>query len=492
MTKQGVIKIVGQIFQAVLLIGLLATIVHLAPRVLGQRENGDIRQGDSNVDAPSVEQEPGPSTPSPSPTPTATATPFPTPTPTPAPTPPAVCVIEGTLGAPGGSGDTGTLTTRIYRPGTPTVTCARVTPPSPFNHGRGPFVYNVHYVTNTTASPLCTTVTFLVLNGGSPVGRMEVSAFQAPFVAADITNSARYLGDAGRSAAFQNPATSFQLTIPANTTIALVVYNVNLSPAGQGGIYSIGLDQPLCGWSLATTGDFNGDSNPDYVLTHGISSRTAIWYLNNNVLVSGTLGPALPVHWRVPAVADFNADSLADYCLSNVETQRTAIWYLNNNVLIGTGYGPTLPPGWSLASAADFNGDSRPDYLIFDPITGRTAVWYLSDNALIRGSYGPTLPPSWLLISAADFNGDSKPDYLLYNPSTRHTAIWYLNNNVFVSALYGPTLPPGWSLVTAADFNGDSKPDYLLYNASTRQTAIWYLNNNVFVSALFGPTLPPD
>jgi hypothetical protein len=325
---------------------------------------------------------------------------------------------------------------------------------------------------------------------------MQVSAFQAPFVAADITNSARYLGDAGRSAAFQDPATSFQLTIPANTTIALVVFNINAAPAGQGGRYSIGLDRALCGWSLATTGDFNGDSRPDYVLAHGTSRRTAIWYLNNNVLILGAFGPTLPLHWRVAAGRDFDADSHADYVLDNALTRRTAIWYLNDNLFLRGAYAPTLTGDLGLVGVGNFNSDPRPDYALYSPALGQTPIWYLNNNVKTGSANGPGLPPGWLVLAVADFNGDSKPDYLLYNATTRQTAIWLLNNNVYIpgSAAYGPSVPIGWSLVTAVDFNGDSIADYLFYNATTRQTAIWYINHNRLDTPLgyaYGPTLPP-
>jgi hypothetical protein len=47
-------------------------------------------------------------------------------------------------------------------------------------------------------------------------------------------------------------------------------------------------------WALLAVGDFNGDSKPDYVLINGNTSQTAIWYMNNNVFVSGAFGPTLP------------------------------------------------------------------------------------------------------------------------------------------------------------------------------------------------------
>jgi hypothetical protein len=108
-------------------------------------------------------------------------------------------------------------------------------------------------------------------------------------------------------------------------------------------------DRPLGdGWSLAAVGDFNGDSKPDYVLfniTTLFTRQTAIWYMNNNIFVSGAYGPTLPSGWFLRAVGDFNGDSKPDYVLFNSITRQTAIWYMNNNIFVSGAYGPTLPPG---------------------------------------------------------------------------------------------------------------------------------------------------
>jgi N-acetylneuraminic acid mutarotase len=125
-------------------------------------------------------------------------------------------------------------------------------PPSPFNTGTGPFIYNVHYVTNSGGSPLCTTVILHYVSGGTATVNMQVSAFMAPFAAGDITNMARYLGDAGVSSGNPPVDTMFQLTVPASTTIALVVFNVNVAPQGQGAVYQLILDQNICGAGTPT------------------------------------------------------------------------------------------------------------------------------------------------------------------------------------------------------------------------------------------------
>jgi FG-GAP-like repeat len=78
--------------------------------------------------------------------------------------------------------------------------------------------------------------------------------------------------------------------------------------------------------------DFNNDGMSDYLLFNPITRQTAVWYLNNSALVSGTLAPTIPAGWNLIAEADFNSDSHPDYVLSNPTTRQTAIWYLTGNM----------------------------------------------------------------------------------------------------------------------------------------------------------------
>ena len=81
-----------------------------------------------------------------------------------------------------------------------------------------------------------------------------------------------------------------------------------------------------------------------------VLASTGIWYLNNNALVAGAGAPTLPAGWKVVGVADFNGDSQPDYLLYNVSTRHTAVWYLNNNVFVGGAFGPTLPANWRMVA----------------------------------------------------------------------------------------------------------------------------------------------
>lgn len=96
-------------------------------------------------------------------------------------------------------------------------------------------------------------------------------------------------------------------------------------------------------------------------------------------------------------VADFNGDGHPDYVLRNAGMRQTAIWYLNNNIFLSGALGPTLVSGWFLKSAADFNLDSHPDYALFNLTTDQTAIWYMSGPAFIGGLSGRHFPTagSW-------------------------------------------------------------------------------------------------
>jgi hypothetical protein len=278
--------------------------------------------------------------------------------------------------------------------------------------------------------------------------------------------------------------------LSANTTYHFRIVATNSAGTSYGGDRTFRTLSATGSAPRAVVADFNGDGHPDYVVQNAATRQTALWYLNNNVFISGAYGPTLATGWGLRSVADFNHDTHPDYALFAHRTDQTAIWYLSGPTYIGSAYGPTLPSGWELVATGDFNGDGKPDYVLYKASTRQTAIWYMNNAVFVSGAYGPTLPAGWSLVSVADFNRDGHPDYTLFNPSTRQTAIWYLSGPTFLRGAYGPSVPSGWELVATGDFNGDGKPDYVLYKTSTRQTAIWFMNNAVFVSGAYGPTLP--
>ena len=96
------------------------------------------------------------------------------------------------------------------------------------------------------------------------------------------------------------------------------------------------------------------------------------------------MGQRLPVAGNWWLQVTLTAMATRTMCCYNASTHQTAIWYLNNNVYVSGGYGPTLPVNWSVAGVADFNRDGHRDYLLFNSSNHQTAIWYLSGRTSDR------------------------------------------------------------------------------------------------------------
>ena len=144
--------------------------------------------------------------------------------PTPTPTPQATsCSFTANLGSPPAPATTGTMTTRLFRATDRQGTCGTNT--SPGNTGSGSFPFDAYTFTNSSPSPVCISAA-LIVNSQSNAN-YQIAAFLAPFVATDITNPSRYLGDPSLSSGTPDPLIqSFQFTVPGNTSFAIVVFSV--------------------------------------------------------------------------------------------------------------------------------------------------------------------------------------------------------------------------------------------------------------------------
>src|SRR5438552_487991 len=149
------------------------------------------------------------------------------------------CAFTASLGSPPTPATTGTLSTRLFRG---LVQGACTTNTFPGNSGSGTFPFDAYTFTNPTSSPVCVALALAV--NSQTNANYQIAAFMAPFAASDITNATRYLGDSGISSNTPpvNPLT-FQFTVPANSSFAIVIFSVN-GTAELGGSYSFTVSSP--------------------------------------------------------------------------------------------------------------------------------------------------------------------------------------------------------------------------------------------------------
>jgi hypothetical protein len=252
-------------------------------------------------------------------------------------------------------------------------------------------------------------------------------------------------------------------------------------------------------FTVAGTGDFNGDGNADIIWRNKTSGDTFVWAMNgiNAVAGSGQIA-TVPPPWQIVGVGDFNGDSKSDLLWRNSTTGQNSIWLMNGvSVLSGSGEILANPdPAWKVGGIGDFNNDGRSDILWRNDAAGADSIWLMNGLSIQNGSGSTNLQigSAWRASGVGDFNGDGYADILWRNTSTGDNIIWLQNglNTIAGSGATNPVSDVTWTAVGVGDFNGDSKADILWRNDSTGGTSIWIMNGTV-VSAGSGTlaTTPP-
>ncbi len=222
-----------------------------------------------------------------------------------------------------------------------------------------------------------------------------------------------------------------------------------------------GIVAPDASWSVAGTGDFNGDGNSD-ILWRNTAGSTALWEMSGSSIVgsSGLVANGTALNpdpsWSVAGVGDFNGDGHADILWHNSSTGMLSVWTMNGATITSgsavTAGGSIVAPdaSWSIAGVGDFNGDGDADLLWRNNITGSVAEWLMKGSAIIGGdlvsSGGVPLAPalSWHIVDVADFNGDGKTDIIWRNDSGA-TAEWLMNGAQIASSSGLPNPDPSWT-----------------------------------------------
>jgi FG-GAP-like repeat len=208
------------------------------------------------------------------------------------------------------------------------------------------------------------------------------------------------------------------------------------------------------GWSIVGTGDFNEDGFGD-ILWRNINGDAMIWLMKGNAtqvqVVSKTLFPLIPTSWSVAQTGDFNGDGKADILWYNTNGD-TSVWLMTGTATTvkqlaapsDLGLGPASS---TIAGTGDFNGDGLSD-ILWRNTNGDAVIWLVTSNGtqvqvLSRTDFA-SVPTSWHVAVTGDFNADGISD-ILWRNDDGGISIWFMQGATSwtVSDQLAP-VPPSW------------------------------------------------
>jgi hypothetical protein len=238
-------------------------------------------------------------------------------------------------------------------------------------------------------------------------------------------------------------------------------------------------------WSLVGQRDFNGDGYAD-LLWRDAAGDIAIWFLKPSqsiwfvspIQVLSTAGVGnVSLTWSVAGTGDFNGDGMGDLLWRDTSGD-TAIWLMNGaTVTSAAGLGNT-PTTWSVVGTGDFNGDGKAD-LLWRDTSGDTAIWFMNGTTVASSAGLGNTPIVWSVVGTGDFNGDGYSD-ILWQDSSGNVAVWLMNGATVLSSAGLGNVPTAWSLLTG-DYDGDGKSD-LLWCDTSGNTSIWFMDGTTVSS----------
>jgi hypothetical protein len=173
----------------------------------------------------------------------------------------------------------------------------------------------------------------------------------------------------------------------------------------------------------AAHGDFNGDGAADLLYRDPQSGKGYIvldvllrdW--GSTYMAVPTLAPA----WTVADTGDFDGDGSSDLLWRNITTGQNAIWRSGNSAT--QLYSAPVNLDWKIVAVGDFDGDGRSDIFWRNVRTGADVIWR-SGNGLTREAAASVTDLHWNIVSTGDFDGDGRWDVVWRHATTGANVMW--------------------------------------------------------------------
>jgi hypothetical protein len=212
---------------------------------------------------------------------------------------------------------------------------------------------------------------------------------------------------------------------------------------------------PAPGWQVVGADDFDGDGRSDVVLVDALGAGVEFWLLRDGVRqgAARALAAPLPPPWTLAATGDFNGDGWPDLLWRNASSQKLLVW-----TLVGTHKTGEIVPtpdqavdaNWEVVAALDYDGDRVRDLLWYNRNSGKIVIWFMNP-AVQRTSGRFAEPPAagdsnWKVLAGGKYSGNSARacthDIVWRNATSGRTVVWRMDaQGVRLSGVF--TAPDG-------------------------------------------------
>jgi subtilisin family serine protease len=245
----------------------------------------------------------------------------------------------------------------------------------------------------------------------------------------------------------------------------------------------------------ATAGDANGDGYADLFWRHLANGTLATWYIRGaNVVATTKLELAVTdPDWTVAGSGDLDGDGIADIVWQHRVSGGLAVWYLSGSRVIGTAWLSTASvpdTNWEIRAVGDTNGDGFADLIWQHRTEGWLAVWLMNGTRVVWSGYlsvQRSLDAGWRIEAAGDLDRDGKADLVWRNDSDGGLAGWLMNGERVVEQRplsIGAVTDQTWKLRSAGDVNDDGYADLFWYNTATGDIGIWHMKGFTVTATL--------